>query len=134
MRVCLYDSKSIHNRPEVLERLRFLTNGGWGRHEEGSAMLGDLNKKKTGWMFLVWEKGEIIAWAFVNRCRFSSGLQIGVYVQKKWRRQGVGTRILSRAKEFADEKNLKLVSHGWTTGGKKFYKESKIAHANNWEY
>ena len=134
MKVLFYPSHKIFGRPEVVSRLRFLTNGGWGRSWAGSGMMDDLDRERKGWMFLAWEKGEIIGWAYVSKRRWDEDLQVGTYVQRKWRRKGVGSRLLQKVREFAKEKGQDIVSQGWNDAGLSFYKKNNIPYTGCWDF
>ena len=132
MKVLFYPSSKIYKRPEVLKRLKFLTNGGWGRHAVGSGLLDSIRHEKTGWMLLAWEQGQIIGWAFINRRRFDSKLQIGVYVARSWRRKGVGSKLLEKARQFAKEEGRELVCQPWNNAGYSFYEKHSVSYT--WEF
>lgn len=134
MRIRFYDTKSVFKRPDVVKRLRFLTNGGWGRHSVGSGMLENLENLKPGWIILAWEKGQIIGWSYLWERWGDRDLQIGVYVSRKWRRKGIGSKLARKAKEFAAEFERQVVSQGWDKAGLSFYRKMEIQHSSGWVY
>lgn len=134
MRIRFYETDSIFKRPEVMKRLRFLTNGGWGRHPEGSGMLENLEARKNGWIILAWDQGEIVGWSYLWKRRHDDNLQIGVYVAPKHRRTGIGSKLAKKAKEFADETDRTILSQGWNKAGLSFYNKNKIQYTSDWNY
>lgn len=133
MRVLTYDTDSIFKRPEVVKRLKFLTNGGWARHYNGSAMHEDIEARRPGWIFIAWDDGQIVGWAYMTR-RKDHNMQIGVYVSAQHRKQGIGSKLLKRAKCLADEMGCEIFSHGWNRAGLSFYRKNDISFTSRWEY
>lgn len=133
MKVLTYESSSVFKRPKVVKRLKFLTNGGWARHCNGSAMHEDIEAQRDGWIFIAWDNGKIVGWAYMTR-RKDHNMQIGVYVSAQHRKQGIGSRLLKRAKLLANEMDCEVYSHGWNRAGLKFYQKNSIAFTPCWEY
>lgn len=138
--------EKVYSDVALVRRLRFLTNGGWGRAEIGSAMLDDLESKRHGDFFLAKDAQLVIGWAFVTRRErwFSwdeanngaraEGLpnlyQIGVYVSAKMRRSGVGTKLVERALcSFPKEH---LVSCPWNDAGIRLFSRFGLRREEDW--
>lgn len=134
VRVLTYRPEQIYKRPELVRRLKFLTNGGWGRHPIGSGMLNDLNNERKALFIIAWHKARVVGWGNVHigPC----GLQVSVYVERKFRRLGIGTKILQKAKRFSRQAGKDLVSSGWNHAGRKFYEKNKVEKVGffDWSY
>jgi len=122
IRVLHYSASDIFARPEVVARLRFLTNGGWGRHKIGSAMILDLKEERPGDYFLAWEDGVIVAWASLcDRPGYDSRLQFQCYTSAPHRRRGIGKRLLLKALKVAKNRHRSIVVVPWNQAGFQFY-------------
>lgn len=130
-----YSHEYIYARPEVVKRLRFLTNGGWGRHPVGSALSYDLSYQRPGVFVLAWEKGEIIGWAFVCQ-RFTprghkKAAQVGCYVARPHRGKGVGSKLLQKVIKIPrDVLDMEILACPWNKAGLALYDKwnFRIAH------
>ena len=142
MRILKYTDEQIFPRPEIVKRLKFLTNGGWGRHPVGSAFMGDLEYQRPGTYFLVWESGKIIAWALMCK-RYDHGYhpsdtaaqetyQFGCYVSPKFRRLGIASSLALKALSHSKERNVKLVGCPWNRKGHGLYRRLNMQVRPHW--
>lgn len=133
IKILSYSEKEIFARPDVLRRLRFLTNGGWARHEIGSAMFLDLGEKRPGHYFLAWENGVIVGWATLCSRIYENSYQFQCYTARPHRRRGIGKRLLNRARKLASEKGIAVVVIPWNDVGNKFYANfSDVDYGHGW--
>lgn len=144
MRILQYTADEIYARPEIVKRLRFLTNGGWGRHRIGSAFLLDLEDERPGTYFLVWENKQIIAWGLMcqrHGCYIADGgtfhqndeYQLGCYVQAAHRRRGIASQIVQRAIWAAKAQNVKLVACPWNPRSRALYGSFGLEFRSWWQ-
>lgn len=106
MRILEYDSSRVYNRPNFVARLKGLTNL---REGIDSALDADLEAETKGRFFIAWIDGIIRGWGLVSN-HGSGHLQVGVYIQPEYRRQGIGGAICKRIKKYAALKR-KLVHY-----------------------
>ena len=138
MRVLRYSADQIYSRPEVEKRLRFLTNGGWGRHKEGSTFAHHLWLQSPGTYFLAWENGEIVGWSIMlpNRKRaftqFDGGYKVGCYVSPAYRRQGVGSQLILAAKKLAKARHKALWCCPWSRKSHAFFEKHGLRKLQWW--
>jgi GNAT superfamily N-acetyltransferase len=94
-----YLSKDIYNREDIVRRLYQLTGViGEGWYESGLYI--DLYRKRRGRIFLAWHDKKIVGWSFLTQ-NYDGRYQVGVYVDKNYRRQGIGGSLAARAKAIA---------------------------------
>ena len=127
----------VYSDPALVSRLRFLTNGGWGRAKVGSAMLDDLHSKRKGHFFLIRKSWNNVVhgWAFVTERARPFGhdeplYQVAIYVSAKMRRQGFGKALMSEVLSFFPAKNL--VCCPWTPAGRKLFDSFKLKVEEDW--
>jgi len=130
-----YEAYEIFSRPDVVKRLRFLTNGGWGRHGIGSALLHDLSCKRDGIYILAWHLGQIVGWAMICK-RFPIGAspwQVGCYVARPHRGRGIASKLMKRVKSSAARNEIpKVVAAPWNRAGQALYAKHGFALASYW--
>lgn len=100
-------------------------------------MLEDLEFGRKFDAWLVWEKGQVIAWAMVTQRKWGERperFQCSIYVLPAFRRKGIGSKLITKARKFAASKDGVLVSKGWTNRGIKFYQKNKVEHTESWSY
>ena len=144
-----YTSDQIYSRPDVVARLKFLTNGGWGRLQIGSAFLEILQQELPDCdYFLAWDNGAIIGWALRQRVStldyfFRAGspltyydtmvkFQTGVYVKRDSRGMGIGTRLLERVKSFHGPSCSNLQGAPWNEEGRHLFRKAEIPIVDSW--
>lgn len=137
VKIKVYQSAQIYARPELVKRLKFLTNGGWGR--VSSSFHYDLSCERAGTFFLAWEKGEVIGWSLATPRYGAEGTQVGVYVARKHRGKGVADRLIVRAKkhlgwklEYWKENRETLVACPWTSAGVRLFAKHFIPTRTFW--
>jgi predicted GNAT family acetyltransferase len=141
VRILKYTGEEIFSRPEIVKRLKFLTNGGWGRHRVGSAFMDDLEYRRPGTYFLAWESGRIIAWGMMC-LRYDNGrylaedprqiYQFGCYVGAKFRRLGIASKLATRALAYSKETNVKLIACPWDHKSSMLYQFLSMDTAPYW--
>jgi len=115
-------SKRVYNDPQLQKRLRFLTNGGWGRHEEGSGMLEWIEGRGLQYVWLLRDSTEaIIAWAAIGRWPYDPESYVGVYVARHARRKGYGTMLAIEAMKFAENLEFTVRYSPWDRKGVALY-------------
>jgi GNAT superfamily N-acetyltransferase len=114
---------------QVLRRLTLKRNS--GMRED---ILNRAEHLDQVWVFLAKREGRIIGWASA-RPRFGSHLRnlgsvfrqcdVYTYVNRRFRRQGVGTRLLTKVKSFLRSKRCAPVVYAWDEKSLLFY-HSKV--------
>ncbi len=136
MRILRYSADQIYLRPKIVERLRFLTNGGWGRHPAGSALEWELIIKRRGTYFLVWEKGQIVAWALmvpnVKNLYSNRNYKISCYVAASYRRRGIAETLMKKAKNLAKIRHKVLLAAPWSKQGHALFDKLQIKKLTYW--
>lgn len=107
-----------------------------------SDMWLSLKHPKDKWKYVVIARDKeekIIGWALL--CKFVLGLidkgkkqlpvysvDLGVYVDPKHRRQGIGKKLVSKAKKLKRElwPGIRMYASPWNKGSTKFYKACKM--------
>lgn len=115
--------KQIHSDPKMYNRLRFLTNGGWGRICSRMHDMLEDQDPLTAWAAYS-PTGEIIGWTCISDdLDFDGhpGKVLDVYVGAQYRRQGVGTKLMKAAIKHADKKGMKVLVTPWDHKSTRFY-------------
>lgn len=103
MLIKTYTDTQIFARPAIVKKLYKLTNqGGSIDYYSGSAMRNDLDTKRPGQFFLMWNDGDIVGWALLNRT-LAGYYQACCYVELSHRRQGIGRKLCNKMKKIADK-------------------------------
>jgi GNAT superfamily N-acetyltransferase len=116
MNIQYCSSDIVYKDEAIYKRLCFLTNGGWGRHPGGSGMLEWLEGRRLGHIWLVWHKEQIIAWSAIS----NTGM-VAVYVQRKYRRQGIGFALASKMANFAKVRSFNIYCDAWNQAAVRTY-------------
>lgn len=130
IKIMSYRSSYVHEkRPELVEYLRkHLTLLAEPEYREmGSGLALDLYNKRPTIMFVAWEKGTPIGWASISFNPFKTLVgQIGCYVAISHRRQGIGTRLVSKAKVWCAAHDFEPIAAAWEWKGRSFYYQNKV--------
>jgi len=138
MRILRYSADQIYSRPKVVSRLRFLTNGGWGRHKAGSSFSFHLTTQTPGTYFLAWENGKIIGWSIMLPNRRwvgnnqNGGYKIGCYVSAPYRRCGVGSRLIQAARKVSRVRHKALWCAPWSRQSHVFFEKHGLRKLDWW--
>lgn len=137
MNVVTITAREVFSRPELIKKLHSL------RFRDGG-FKSDLLAKRSGTYIIVYQGAKIVGWGLLSKRRGDSRYQVGIFVNSKYRRQGIGTAIANSAKLIAKKHRKKLVGDRWSTTAGKFFEANKIddAHyehvgyiiANDWHY
>jgi GNAT superfamily N-acetyltransferase len=123
MKITKHSHKQLYKQPQVLKRLEELMNN----HSTGSAMRADVNARRAGKAFLARDGKVIVGWAFVSRRRRDAALQIGVFVDPKFRNKGIGSKLTVKAKEHALKKKKRLYYSPCSGFAERMYLKNKLA-------
>jgi GNAT superfamily N-acetyltransferase len=135
----------------LVKRLRFLTNGGWGRSPVGSALIDDIDARRVGDFFLAVtpSDNQVVGWAFVTRRarrtydqRFvdyaqnkeenkETLRQVGVYVAARHRRKGIGHALLAEILRVFPNRQ-QLVCCPWNFAGRNLFARWGLPVAEEW--
>lgn len=74
--------------------------------------------------FLAIHEDKVVGWSALHRWPWLKNYTIGVFVNKKYRRQGIGTKLLQKAQNVARNKHKGLRAVPWNVGGYKFYRKT----------
>ena len=116
-----YFRHQIFKRTKWVSRLKQLTVC------PDSCFNDDLKNKRKGRYLLAWSEGQIIGWALLSR-RSDDAYQIGVYVDPKHRRQGIGTKLVRRAKQIARRYQKKIAGDHWNRSARQFFTDNNLSH------
>lgn len=136
--ICHLRDDEVYAQPELVARLRFLTNGGWGRHPIGSAFLEDLDTKRPGDFFIATRTSDnqVVGWAFMTERLVWPGAaskQIGVYVERPSRRQGIAQQLVSAATTYANSIGIaRIVACPWNPAGEALFSKTNCVTERNW--
>lgn len=118
-----YTSQDLHTRG-LLPRLRHLTNRG----AVGSGMYDwtfyeDCGDTRPLYYYLAWHQGKVIGWALVipdvdSNYRILRTATLHVFVHSKFRRHGIGKRLVHRASASS---NFKMRHHAWSEAGDRLF-------------
>jgi len=100
----------------------------------GSGMKDDLRDNRSGKIWVAWLAGKPIAWSMLTDRMDNNNLQVGVYVHPDFRRNGIGKRLLGKAKVYGKAEKRPIVSQAWDRRGKNFYSENRISHTGSWDH
>lgn len=129
IKIMKYKSTDLHRkRPDLVKYLRnhltLLANRHLGI---GSGMAHDLDQERPTVMFIAWDHGKPIGWLSIS---FNPGrpqmAQIGCYITSEYRRQKIGTRLVTKAKAWCKIHNLTPISNSWDYTGRKFYETNDV--------
>lgn len=141
VRIFQYKATYLYrHRPNLIDFLKINLNliaaGTLNRYGEklGSGMKSDLSKERMGHIWIAWLSGRPVAWGMCTSRSDNSKLQIGIYVHPDYRRNGIGQRILDKAKTHAKVKKRLLISQAWDDHGKNFYSKNGISYAYTWDH
>lgn len=72
--------------------------------------------------------GHLVGWAYVELNYGICQFQTGLYIQREYRRRGIGSMLISRAKKFHEEHepNFPLIASPWDNKGRAFFKGHNI--------
>jgi len=106
MRVLQYQASEIRQRPKLNKILEKLTL--WHLNKTDAGMKNFLRSSKEGTIGILWLKGKPIAWC----CLFDSygHEHIGIFVHPKFRKKGVGSRLIRTFLKGKNIKNIKASS------------------------
>jgi GNAT superfamily N-acetyltransferase len=74
----------------------------------------DIRHKIRNRVFIVKDSGKCVGWAIIKERKLTRSpkfkFEFMVYIRKKYRRQGIGTKLYKKAKEFFDleDKDIKV--------------------------
>lgn len=141
VRIFRYKATHLYKRrPKLIQYLKDNLNniaeGSLDRYgnKVGSGMKSEINDGRLGHIWIAWLDGKAIAWGMLTSRKDNRKLQIGVYVHPDYRRNGIGSRLIEKAKTHAKAKKRSLVSQGWDYRGKNFYSENGIPYAYTWDH
>lgn len=114
------------------DKLRKLTNrshSSWFRRLLKHDVEKYLTDKSTYYIIFYKIRSEIIAWSVLRiseyKCSYSN---IGIFVDPKYRRQGIGTDLLKKAKQISDIYDCIIKSYPWSKQGFYFFEKTKLTH------
>ena len=135
MSITIHSSDEIYNHAPTYKRLKFLTNGGWGRHERGSGMLDKLEVQYKGTIFLYKIDERVVGWSMLVSQRQNARIgQVDVYVSCHHRRKGIASKLLAEVKRYCERRGMQPVCSAWDRKGSKLYEKMNIKKAVYWEY
>jgi len=116
--------KRVYNDPVVHNRLRFLTNGGWGR--DHSLMYESLYSGKIEHVWVAEDNSRtIVGWFCI--IKNSPQNRIGsVYVERKMRRRGIGKMLVSAGSKYRNLRGEEVTVYPWDTAGDRVYDASRF--------
>ena len=83
----------------------------------------DIRHKVKNRVFIVKDNGKCVGWAIIKeRKKYKSfKFEFMVYIRRKYRRQGIGTKLYKRAKKFFNLKDKEIKIYMTTNYNSKFF-------------
>lgn len=76
-------------------------------------------------VFIVKDNGICIGWAVIKKCKSNKNtkFEFMVYIQRKYRRKGIGTKLYKRAKKYFNLDDSDIKVHITTNCNSQFFKK-----------
>ena len=85
----------------------------------------DIRHKVKNRVFIVKDNGKCVGWAIIKERKSARKtnfkFEFMVYIRRKYRRQGIGTKLYKRAKKFFNLKDIEIKIYMTTNYNSKFF-------------
>ncbi len=84
------------------------------------------DSKRKNRVFLIKDDGVVVGWSIIQQLKKPIGkrtFQFMIYIKRKYRRQGLGTKLYKRSKKFFELKNEEIKVFSTTNYNSIFFKK-----------
>lgn len=113
----------VYSNNHLLAKLRDMTLTGT------SWMRDQLDIEKEGTVIIAATSATFVGWSFLVE-RSDDRLQVAVFVREEFRRLGIGTRLVNRAKLISNRRGRELVCCPWDPTSVSFFKKQKVIESS----